>query len=124
MGYEVTVFIGQLHTSPGLTDDAGRAWLQVFGVVETCKSGGDLPDLLRRKLKKLAYPANIFAPAGDGDTQINEDRYGEALVAYPITDVRELLTPEVMGDSRLLPWLKLMLENAPPVVTHCVLFGH
>lgn len=121
MGYEITVFIGRVHdTQPGLTEK-DSVWFQIAASVETSKAGGFLADL-RTKNDPFVY---LYAIAGDGDTEVTEDRYGERLVAVPIAKVLPMLTPEAMVDSQRLPWLKAVLEAAPESwATHVVLFGH
>lgn len=125
MGYETTIYVGK----SGLDCFANsRQWFHVFGHIDCSKLGGLT---ITEETKKSGIPCYIFGD--DGNTMINEDKYGSGLVAVPIKKVIEGLAITLKNDKySRAQWaydaLRSMKKNRKGyhgmVATHCILFGH
>jgi len=115
VGYEVKVIIGY-HS--GSEDEMGRKWFNPIATYDLCKvslncSGiKDSPGhkLLDRNDTIKIQP--IYYYGDDGNTRIEEDRYGADLVAFdPEILLKELKEQAAMSDYRRFPPLIAMLES-------------
>ena len=78
MGYEVRLIAGRTSSITMFSDKTSPVWLQVSMEIELNK----IP-YLRKELENLVSE-DVYIYASDGDTQIEEDKYGEKLKAYPV----------------------------------------
>jgi hypothetical protein len=124
MGYEIRLHIGQITSQKGFTEKGktDSFWFQEMARLDLC--GGCLSFDVSN-----CTPAFIFA--SDGDTCIEEDKYGDKLMAIPIQRVIDALKPKIKSDYVRYSWaykmLKMMSETGKKHgkrATHCILFGH
>lgn len=117
MGYETILLIGK-DTKMGFAPDEG-IYFQVYAHVDMCKLGNsqlfNLPWLNKTPEDKFWF---WYAPTGDGDTQIEEDRYGDKPRPVPLLAVLEALEEDMSNaDYRRLWWayqlLLSMHETSP-----------
>ncbi len=128
MGYEQRIYVGEPSPwYPVPSIDGNKTWFQVFGMIDVCKVGGMLvPD----DVAKAGKPVYIFS---DGDTKIEKDCYGTALVAVPIAEViANLKAINAVEKYTRTKWAYDMLVSMSKkrkgfhgmTATHCVIFGH
>jgi hypothetical protein len=90
MGYESKIYV--VEKSRHSWRDDGMVYGSVVAMVDMCKCY-PLSDYLRRS------PAtNCYIYADDGDTEITEDRYGQALTETSIADTIEHLEKVMVSD--------------------------
>jgi len=118
MGYETMLLIGRNTEQSYLSDDKG-VYFQVYTHVDMCKLGDsqlfNLPWVNKTPEDKFWY---WYAPTGDGDTQVEEDRYGDKPRPVPLLAVLEALEEDMTNDDyRRLKWayhLLLAMEETTP----------
>lgn len=124
MGYEVTLYVGNLTDQHGFTDKgkSSNFWFQTIAVIEMCKGCFNVN-------RNEGTPAFIFGP--DGNTIFGKDCYDETLMAIPIQTVIDALKPLVRNQFVRYAWaykmLKMLSEPGKKYgmrATHCILFGH
>jgi hypothetical protein len=115
MGLDVTVFLGRVHHEQRSND---RAWFQVSGMVELMHEGRALVEALDGTNGPTVF---FYAPAGDGETEVFEDMYGEQLEAVTIGELAVHVADP--GDDRI-NMLRALVNGSPPWVTHAVVFCH
>jgi len=116
MGYETQLIIGR-DTGQSYTDEG--TYFMVYAHVDMCKMGDsalfNLPWVNKTPEKEKWY---FYAPMGDGDTVVDEDRYGDIPRPVPIADVINALREDVTkNDYRRFKWalalLEAMAEDSP-----------
>ncbi len=110
MGYETQLLVG-CDTNQNLGDD-GTFFFMVEATVDMRKMGNselfNLPWVNHTPKEKSWY---FYAPAGDGDTTITKDRYGEYLQPVPIADAITALEKDVeTTDYRRFKWALALLK--------------
>jgi hypothetical protein len=125
MGYETTLLIGR-DTKTTFISKESAVYFQVYAHVDMGKLGNskllDLPWINKT-------PEDIFwywyAPTGDGDTQIEEDRYGEKPRPMPIATVIQALKEDIKNDDyERLKWALALLESMPDGDLSVLLYGY
>lgn len=128
MGYEQRIYVGEPYPYPVPSIDGNKTWFQVFAMIDVCKVGGML---VSDEVAKAGKPVFIFS--SDGDTKIEKDCYGTALVAVPIEEViATLKAVNVVEKYSRTKWAYDMLVSMSKkrkgyhgmTATHCVIFGH
>lgn len=128
MGYEQRIYVGEPSHYPVPSIDGNKTWFQVFGMIDVCKVGGML---VSDDVAKVGQPVFIFS--SDGDTKIEKDCYGTALVAVPIEEViATLKAVNVVEKYSRTKWAYDMLVSMSKkrkgyhgmTATHCVIYGH
>lgn len=118
MGYETQLIIGD---ATGNTY-GGVRYFMTYATIDMCKLGqhSALYDLDWCNKKDSDDPVyGFYAPAGDGDTQITEDRYGDVPKPIPIAKVIKALKKDFMRDDyRRIKWAIAMLEAIEASSTH------
>lgn len=128
MGYEQRIYVGEpsLYHCPSI--DGNKTWFQVFGMIDVCRVGGSL---VSNEVAKSGMPVFIFG--SDGDTKIEKDCYGTALVAVPIAEViANLKVINAVEKYTRTKWAYDMLVSMSKkrkgfhgmTATHCVIFGY
>ena len=127
MGYEIRLYIGRTDGKPSSMDN-GHSWLQVYAMVDLCKPGYDSAIYLlnRGKVGEPTEPL-VFFYAEDGNTSVQEDRYGTKLRAYPIAAVLDAIQSDAQRDQyRRFDWalatLKAIHKDEPSAVV--ALYGY
>lgn len=87
MGYELKMYVGRV--APVMARPTGVAWFQVLGMVELFKVG----DAFICQLPKDGTP--IYMYDLDGNTEYDEDKYGEKLIALDPHAVLEALRQDM-----------------------------
>ena len=103
MGYESKLFIVRKTSLYDRKSD--KVWAEVIASFDMCKYP-PLADLMRRKPVTDCY---IYAD--DGDTRIDEDRYGDELRESSITDVIKVLEEDIKCGNeyrRIFPLLEAL----------------
>ena len=115
MGYEVKVIIGY-HL--GSEDGMGRKWFSPIATYDLCKVSLNCSQIKDSPGHKLLVRNDtiqiqpIYYYGDDGNTPIEEDRYGESLVAFdPEILLKELKEKAAVSDYRRYPPLIAMLES-------------
>jgi hypothetical protein len=97
-------------------------------MIDLCKVGGILA---HQHIVDKGIPVFIFG--SDGDTKIEEDRYGASLKAIPIEHILENLkkmnehvkyTRSVWAYDMLKSMSKKRKDFHGMTATHCIIFGH
>ena len=85
MGYETELIVGKQST---LDMDEG-IYFSVYATIDMCKCGYEsaLYNLDWKYTPDDGKPVYSYAPTGDGNTTVNEDRYGDIPKPIPIKDV-------------------------------------
>lgn len=90
MGYESKLYVVQ-ESNFLIPSDNGKVWAEVIGMIDMCKCN---------KLKEaFTTEANGYIYADDGNTRIEEDRYGKPLTVAEIDDVIKCLKVVVKEDG-------------------------
>ena len=126
MGLDVTVFLGRLHES--IVHEGEGMWFQVEAHVELAHEGRRLVSGTS-SAERQGEAVFLYAPAGDGDKCVTEDRYGVRLRAFSLPYLRHLVDEELSRCSHerrgdRLAMLASALSAAPEWVTHAVVFCH
>ena len=90
MGYESKLYIVQ-ESNFLIPSDNGKVWAEVIGMIDMCKC--------YKLTEVFTTKANGYIYADDGNTQIEEDRYGEPLAVAEIDDVIKCLKAVVKEDG-------------------------
>ena len=128
MGYETTLLVGQ-QTNQTYYDTEKKElskdyfWFQVYASIDLCKAG-NYKDLE----PEHKTPSYFYAPAGDGDDQIIEDRYGDKLISTPIEFLINRISEQAEKEEyRRFKWalgmLESMRDNSKEQLT-VLIFGH
>ncbi len=126
MGYETQLLVG-LDTKNSYSDDG--TYFMVYAHVDMCRLGDsalfELPWENNTPDKNKWY---FYAPCGDGDTQVTEDRYGTRFRPVPLTDVITALEMDTTNtDYCRIKWalalLKSIQENSNEELT-VILWGY
>lgn len=108
MGYESKLYVVEKSTMCELVSEdfpAPMYWGEVIAVFDLCK----LPDSVSRKLRN--YPnTDCYIYAGDGNTRITEDCYGDPLSEIPVPDAIRILKEGASHDNyrRYAPCIQLL----------------
>jgi len=110
MGYETELLVGR---DTGDSYSSEGQYFMVYAHVDMCKLGMtavlDLPWVNKTPEVKKWY---WYAPTGDGNTIITEDRYGDMPRPVPIADVITALKEDLVNsDYRRLKWALALLES-------------
>lgn len=112
MGYEMRLYIGRTNGKPSSLDN-GHAWLDVYAMVDLCKPGYDtsIYEMTGRGAKKERSEPLVYFFAEDGNTSVQEDRYGDKIQAIPIHKVIEAIQKDAKRSTyRRFHWALTMLE--------------
>jgi hypothetical protein len=121
MGYETEMLIGKVSDFV-FSHDGDAKYFQVYATIDMCKMGyeGPLCELDTHLAKGEDPVVYWYAPTGDGNAELFEDRYGDIPKPVPIKDVLEALekTMEQEGEPgyRRFKWAHALLSsmvNAP-----------
>jgi hypothetical protein len=120
MGYETRLYIGAISS---ISKDT---YFSIFAMVDLCKTGTLIDDNDRND------GISVYFYGTDGNTKITEDLYGQALKAYPITKVKNILKKYIEEDYARYSWAyetilaitKKRKGKHAQQATHCILFGH
>lgn len=100
MGYETKLFLCEL-TDFEDHDDVGTKWAKVIAMVDLCKAGYDSAT---HKLIQAGTPkgkersVHIYAPGGDGNEAVYEDKYGEGLGTVDPVELLAALKADIQVD--------------------------
>ena len=121
MGYESKFYIVNKTTLKSL--DGKKYWAEVLAMFDLCK----VPVVYDQICK---YPkTNVYIYADDGNTEINEDAYGDDMIEIPIADMVDIMDKVIHNEDyyrRYYPFLGLLKGFNPNewndlVVLH---YGH
>lgn len=109
MGYETQLLIGR-DTKNSFEDEG--TYFQVYANVDMCKMGNSkVLDLNWRNETPEVNHWYFYAPAGDGNTTITEDRYGDIPKPVPLKQVVEALRADCEKDTyRRFKWALALCE--------------
>ena len=115
MGYEVKVIIGY-HS--GSEDEMGRKWFNPIATYDLCKVGLKCTNIKDSQGHKLLHRNDtieiqpIYYYGDDGNTRIEEDRYGADLIAFDLEILLEELKEKAAEESyRRFPPIIALLES-------------
>jgi len=130
MGYETILAVGSMHEGYFASEDnKDKRWFQVMATVDLCKAGYDSEVLKLLPKKSEVDPKDevyLYAPMGDGDTNVTEDRYGDKLHPVSLEDVLAALRKDAERDTyRRFKWAIGLLESmATTDNLHVILYGY
>ena len=118
MGYESKLYIVK-ESDFKIPSDNGKVWANVIGMIDLCVCY-PITEVFKNK-------ANGYIYAEDGNTRIEEDRYGKSFLVASLKDVIEKLK-EIVKESNYhrakvaLEFLKAVQKDMP----YCVVYhyGH
>jgi len=117
MGYEVMMSIGRVHDENfyETEESKGHRYFRIDATVDLCKPGYDSSFLMAmeqaRENAPEQKPVYLYAPMGDGDTQVVKDRYDAKLFPIPIQDALDALRKDEERDPyRRFKWAVALLE--------------
>lgn len=110
MGYETQLLIGKAIDM----EFQGKKYFMVYATIDMCKMGYDsaVYDLPWKNENPDDEMWQWYAPTGDGNTAVCEDRYGDYPQPVPIADVVEALRADMkVSDYRRDRWAMALLES-------------
>ncbi len=118
MGYEVIVSVGRVHDDNfyETEESKGLQYFREYASVDLCKPGNDSSFLQAIRQAKEndndLKPVYLYAPMGDGDTQVVKDKYDDKLFPIPIQDALDALRKDNERDPyRRFKWAVALLES-------------
>ena len=131
MGYETVLAVGTIHDGFFATkENESKNWFQVMAMVDLCKAGYDseLHKLIPKKSEvDPAQAVYLYAPMGDGDTEVTEDRYGDKLHPVPLELVLAALRKDNERENyRRFTWAIGLLESMVSTTEdlYVILYGY
>jgi len=110
MGYETKLLIGK-ETNQAYDEST---WFQIYAMVDLCKPGYDSEIFKIDSENKTPDVKQWYwyAPTGDDNIGVTEDRYGAKPKPVPLTDVIHALRLDMQGDDyRRFKWAMALLES-------------
>ncbi len=118
MGYEIIVAVGKVYDDNFFPteDSKNQRYFREYASVDLCKPGYDSSFLMAmeqaRENESELKPVYLYAPMGDGDTQVTKDRYDAKLYPIPIQDALDALRKDNERDPyRRFKWAVALLES-------------
>ena len=109
MGYETQLLVGKATDM----EFQGKKYFMVYATVDMSKMGYDsaVYDLPWKNENTDDVMWEWYAPTGDGDIAVCQDRYGDYPQPVPVGDVIEALRTDSAGDDyRRFKWALALLE--------------
>lgn len=127
MGYEIQMIVG-VATDMNFKDKRKRFFM-TYATIDMCKLGNcALMELDYQNKEDDDLVWEFYAPAGDGNTPVSEDRYGGIPKPIPIMDVIAALAKDTTTDGyRRFHWALSLLkaiEESSNETLHVMLWGH
>jgi len=128
MGYELILSVGKANKPFRKSNgEEEKKWFQVMATVDLCKPGYDSEVYKLTTITDKSKEVYLYAPMGNGDTEVETDRYDSALHVISINDMLEALRKDSERDTyRRFKWAIAMLESMKDdsEELECVLFGY
>jgi len=126
MGYESQLIVGNATQQ----EYQGVRYFMIYGTIDMCKLGQHtaLYELDWCNKKDSEEPVwGFYAAAGDGNTEITKDKYGDTPKPIPIALVIEALEKDAkVSDYRRLKWAIALLKSIQETTNDAtvLLWGH